>query len=84
MTEYGLEYEVGQTPAEVVMKDLDISEDSKGVVAPGTSTGEGEGGRAREGRERRESICRAVAVSGNYLDQDKVASSSRQRRFLGS
>ncbi len=65
VTERGLEYEADQRHAEIIVKDLGLLPDCKGVGEP-EEDGPEEGGGVDERRYR------AIAARANYLAQERV------------
>ena len=70
VTENGLEYEADQRHAEILMRDMGVDENCKGVVTPGVTVSEG--GHTGEVLVGEETRFRAVAARGNYLGQDRM------------
>ena len=64
----GLEYEADQMHAEMLMKDVGLDEESRGVNAPVSN---GEGGQFVKGGKS-ESKFRALVATGNYEGPDKM------------
>jgi hypothetical protein len=69
VTEKALEYQADQRHAEIIVKDLELTSESKGVVTPGVNERE-EGG--EELGEFDASRYRAIAARANYLAQDRA------------
>ena len=65
-----MEYEAGHRHAEIIVSDLGLTTECKGVVTPGVSEKEEEGG--EELGEVDERRYRAIAARANYLAQDRV------------
>ena len=68
MTGEGVEYEADQRHAELMVREMGVQLNSKGVVTPGTQD-PAEDGKEHEVDQR---VLRGVAARGNYLGQDRV------------
>jgi hypothetical protein len=70
-TDEGLEYEADQRHAEIIMKELGLTKESKGLSTPGVQEGKEEV-RDEQGGEVDEKMYRAMAARANYSAQDRV------------
>ncbi len=67
-TKEGIEYEVDQRHAEIIVRDVGLTENSKGASTPGVND---ESGTGKEG-EANETLYRAFAARANYLAQGRL------------
>ncbi len=71
MTESALECEADQRQAEIIVTELGLKEESKGVATPGVSESEGASSAPGDDGEFEERAHRTIAARAKYLAQDK-------------